>query len=148
MNTALEEHKINIWAEEKKEKSKESDLKDFQNDSFARVFDASCYPVFKHDPERNLLTLRMMEGFFTNKLKVQGNLLLNDVYIALGMRPIEDDKCRYVGWVYDEQRPIGDNFVDFGIFSDANRDFVNGLTSTAILSFNHDGDIKYYLFGF
>lgn len=143
MNTVLEEHKINIWAEEKKEKPKESDLKDFQNDPCARIFDASCYPVFQHNSERNLMTLRMMERYFTSKLVCDGYLFINDVYEALGMQPI--DEYHYVGWFYDEQNPIGDNFVSFNIMSDANHNFINGLTNIAILSFNHDGCIKDYL---
>ena len=49
-----------------------------------------------------------------------------------------------VGWVYDESSPIGDNYVDFGIFdihSEAARHFVNGLEKSIWLSFNVDGDI-------
>ena len=44
-----------------------------------------------------------------------------------------------VGWIYDEKHPVGDNFVDFGIYdinNEANRRFVNGLERTILLDFN------------
>lgn len=49
-----------------------------------------------------------------------------------------------VGWIYDEENPIGDNFVDFGIYDQnrvKNRDFVNGYERTILLDFNVDGNI-------
>ena len=49
-----------------------------------------------------------------------------------------------VGWVYDEDNPLGDNYVDFGIY-DINRektiDFVNGYERVILLDFNVDGNI-------
>ena len=49
-----------------------------------------------------------------------------------------------VGWVYDEKNPVGDNYVDFGIFDIYNpksRDFVNGYEKVIVLDFNVDGVI-------
>ena len=49
-----------------------------------------------------------------------------------------------VGWVYDEENPVGDNYVDFGIYDvrDPNkRAFVNGLEQSIYLDFNVDGNI-------
>ena len=50
-----------------------------------------------------------------------------------------------VGWVYDEEHPIGDNFIDFGIYDDKRneqvRDFVNGRERSILLDFNVDGNI-------
>ena len=49
-----------------------------------------------------------------------------------------------VGWIYDESNPIGDNYVDFGIYDlhdEAKRNFVNGYERTILLDFNVDGDI-------
>lgn len=46
------------------------------------------------------------------------------------------------------KKPIGDNFVDFGLFGmndDRNYDFVNGYRSTVVLDFNVDGDILNYI---
>lgn len=49
-----------------------------------------------------------------------------------------------VGWIYDKKNPIGDNYVDFGIYDtskEANRNFVNGYERTILLDFNVDGNI-------
>ena len=49
-----------------------------------------------------------------------------------------------VGWIYDEKHPVGDNFVDFGIYvldNEKARDFVNGRERSILLDFNVDGDI-------
>ena len=67
---------------------------------------------------------------------------------TLWTRDAEDNKFallrQAVGWMYMENNPIGDNYVDFGIFdihSEANRNFVNGLEKSIWLTFNVDGDI-------
>ena len=44
-----------------------------------------------------------------------------------------------MGWIYDEENPVGDNFVDFGIYNtdiEKARDFVNGLERVIVLDFN------------
>ena len=49
-----------------------------------------------------------------------------------------------VGWVYDEKYPVGDNFVDFGmydLYNEKARDFVNGRERVILLDFNVDGNI-------
>ena len=49
-----------------------------------------------------------------------------------------------VGWIYDEKNPVGDNYVDFGIYDihkEQNRDFVNGIERSILLDFNVDGPI-------
>ena len=49
-----------------------------------------------------------------------------------------------VGWIYDEKNPVGDNYVDFGIFNihrEPSRDFVNGREPSVLLDFNVDGNI-------
>ena len=49
-----------------------------------------------------------------------------------------------VGWIYDKKNPIGDNYVDFGIYDtnkEANRNFVNGYERTILLDFNVEGNI-------
>ena len=52
--------------------------------------------------------------------------------------------CSMNGVVYDKKNPIGDNYVDFGIYNtskEANRNFVNGYERTILLDFNVDGPI-------
>ena len=49
-----------------------------------------------------------------------------------------------VGWIYDEKNPVGDNYVDFGIYdlyNERSRAFVNGYERTILLDFNVDGNI-------
>ena len=51
---------------------------------------------------------------------------------------------RFVGWIYDEKNPVGDNYIDFGIYDvnkPQNRDFVNGIERVILLDFNVDGNI-------
>ena len=71
---------------------------------------------------------------------------MNEVYEMLGIPKTVIGQR--VGWVYDENNPVGDNFVDFGIYDLYNekaRDFVNGYERTILLDFNVDGDILYSL---
>ena len=82
------------------------------------------------------------QNFLNEKLQTQGYLFLNDVYEMLGF-----DKVNYgqvVGWIFDQDHPIGDNYVDFGIWDihdQQKRRFVNGHERSIILDFNVDGPI-------
>lgn len=94
------------------------------------------------DPERTKYFLIQQQNWANDRLKSQGHLFLNEVYDMLDVRRTKAGA--QVGWVYDEKNPVGDNYVDFGIF-DTNRakarDFVNGLEKVIILDFNVDGVI-------
>lgn len=108
---------------------------------FARFFDESCSGWTK-DPEYNLAFLRGQQEYANKKLQAQGYLFLNEVYEMLGMD--RSKAGQVVGWIYDEKCPIGDNFVDFGIYegrTKAARAFVNGYERTILLDFNVDGNI-------
>lgn len=108
---------------------------------YAKFYDDGCSGWTK-DPEANLMFLRMQQDAATKRLKQQGWLLLNDVYDMLGIPRTKDGMV--IGWVYDEKHPVGDNFVDFGIYDTnrpSNRDFVNGYERTILLDFNVDGNI-------
>ena len=45
--------------------------------------------------------------------------------------------------VYSENNPVGDNFVDFGLYADnlSYSDYVNGYDSAILLDFNVDGNV-------
>ena len=105
---------------------------------YARFFNSSC-PNWIKDPEYNKVYLQQIEKFANDKLKAQGYLFLNDVYEMLGLA--KSKAGQIVGWVYKENNPTGDNYVDFDIFSDRNQDFVNGIEPDALLDFNVDGCI-------
>lgn len=112
---------------------------------YARIFDDSCIGWTK-DPEYNLSFLKVQQNYCNDVLKSKGHLFLNEVYDILGFPRTKAGAV--VGWVYDEKNPIGDNFVDFGIFDtndERNSDFINGYRNTAILDFNVDGDILNYI---
>lgn len=112
---------------------------------YAKIFDDSCVGWTK-DSEYNMHFLKSQQDYCNDKLKSKGHLFLNEVYDILGIPRTKAGAV--VGWVYDEKNPIGDNFVDFGIFDtndERNSDFINGFENTAILDFNVDGNILSYI---
>lgn len=122
----------------KETKVKDERIKSSEASEFARWFDDGCVH-WTDNPEYNLGFLRSREEYMNAKLKMQGYLFLNDVYDALGFpRTISGQE---VGWIYDEKNPIGDNYVDFGIYKEFNADFINGREDKCLLDFNVDGSI-------
>lgn len=108
---------------------------------YARFYDDGCTGWSK-DPEFNLMFLKQQMNYANDVLKKRGYLFLNEVYAMLGIPKTKAGQI--VGWIYDEKNPIGDNFVDFGIYNEnrmKNRDFVNGYERTILLDFNVDGNI-------
>ena len=108
---------------------------------YARFFDEAS-PYWQKDPEYNLMFLKAQQQYANDLLKSRGRLFLNEVYEMLG---IDKSKAgQIVGWVYDPVNPIGDNFVDFGIYDmskDRVRAFVNGYEPNILLDFNVDGNV-------
>lgn len=99
-------------------------------------------PGWHKDPEANLIYLKAQQAYANDKLKRQGFLFLNEVYEQLGFP--RTSAGQVLGWIYDEKNPIGDNFVDFGIYNQDNERtiaFVNGYERSILLTFNHDGNI-------
>lgn len=108
---------------------------------YARIFDNGSMGWTK-DPEYNLMFLKLQQNQANDRLRAQGYLFLNDVYDMLGIPRTKAGQI--VGWVYDEENPFGDNFVDFGIYDIYNEkacDFVNGRERSIVLDFNVDGNI-------
>lgn len=108
---------------------------------YSRIYDDGCLGWTK-DPELNLLFLKQQQNYANEKLKSRGYLFLNDVYEMLGIPATKAGQI--VGWIYDEDCPVGDNFVDFGIYnlnSKPAREFVNGYERSIVLDFNVDGNI-------
>ena len=94
------------------------------------------------DPERTKFFLIQQQNWANERLKAKGHLFLNEVYDMLGARRTKAGA--QVGWVYDENNVVGDNYVDFGIFDTRRskaRDFVNGYEKVIVLDFNVDGYI-------
>lgn len=108
---------------------------------YAKFFDASSRE-WEENPEYNLMFLKAQEKYANDKLKATGYLFLNEVYDMLDIPKTQAGQV--IGWIYDKENPVGDNYVDFGIYElhkSANRDFVNGLEPVILLDFNVDGYI-------
>lgn len=105
---------------------------------YARFFDDSCIGWNK-DVFMNLVFLKERERYCNDLLKAKGYLFLNEVYDALGMAVTKTGQV--VGWIYDKDNPIGDNYIDFHLNADRNREFINGYENVILLDFNVDGNI-------
>lgn len=108
---------------------------------YARFFDDGC-AGWEKDSEYNLMFLRAQQQYANDKLVANGHLYLNEVYDMLGIPRTKAGQV--VGWVYNAENPVGDNYVDFGIYDihrQTNRDFVNGYERSILLDFNVDGYI-------
>lgn len=113
---------------------------------FAKFFEESC-PSWTKDPQYNLMFLRKQQDYANELLKARGHVFLNEVYDMIGIQRTPEGQT--YGWVYDEKDPIGDNFIDFGIYDvtdERKRAFVNGYERNILLDFNVDGSI-YNLIG-
>lgn len=108
---------------------------------YARFYDDGC-AGWEKDPEYNLMFLKAQQQYANDLLRSRGHLFLNEVYDMLGIP--RSKAGQIVGWVYDEKNPVGDNFVDFGMYDihrEVVRDFVNGYERAILLDFNVDGNI-------
>lgn len=93
------------------------------------------------DNEYNLVFLKQTERYANERLRSKGILFLNEVYEMLNLP--KSKAGQIVGWVYNEKEPVGDNFVDFGLYRDnlSYSDFVNGYEPAILLDFNVDGNV-------
>lgn len=108
---------------------------------YIKCFDETCRG-WQRDAELNHYFLRQVQQWANEKLQKQGHLTLNEVYEQLGFMKTKDGAV--VGWVYNEEHPVGDNYVDFGIYDlrdEDKRAFVNGYEKSIWLDFNVDGYI-------
>lgn len=105
---------------------------------YARFFDETC-AGYEKDTQYNLCMLRGQEQYANDLLHARGHVFLNDVYDMLGIERTKEGQI--VGWVYNKNNDIGDNYVDFGIL-ETNRETEDGSYEPAILlDFNVDGNI-------
>ena len=108
---------------------------------YARFFDEAS-PYWEKDAQYNLMFLKSQQAYANDILKANGYIYLNEVYEMLGIPKTKAGQV--VGWVYDEKNPVGDNYVDFGIYDcdkERVRRFVNGDERNILLDFNVDGNI-------
>lgn len=137
----IEETVVDEKGKEKKVKKTVEVIDPNTISDYSRIF-YEGNPGWTKDPEMNLVYLKQQQNWANDKLKAKGFLFLNEVYDMLGFPRTKAGQI--VGWVYDEENPIGDNFVDFGIYNldnPANIRFVNGDERSILLDFNVDGNI-------
>lgn len=105
---------------------------------FGRIFD-EVSPYWKKNPELNMYFLKCQEDYANLKLRVNGVVLLNDVYDMLGFE--RTSLGAIVGWVRndDDDRCEGDGYISFNVFDMSNAQFVNNHEPRVLLDFNVDG---------
>lgn len=121
--------------------------KDLENSpsEYARYFDESS-ALWTKDPSANIITLNYQQRSMNDKLRAKGYLFLNEAYEMLGMTKTKVGQV--VGWIYDEQNPIGDNYVDLGLYdirNEENVNFINGNGNQILIDPNVDGYILDYI---
>lgn len=97
---------------------------------YGRRFDKTC-SQWKNDKIQNRMTIRYYERYFDDLLSIRGYVFLRDIYEAFGI-PITEESI-LVGWYYDENNPIGDNFIEFNVIEGS--DYFD-------IDFNVDGNIS------
>ena len=108
---------------------------------YSRFFQAGCRGFDASSGRYNLLYLKGIQAMFNNKLIADGYVMLNDVYRELGFDTIPEGWS--IGWVYDEENPIGDNYIDFGLYEARNKNqrAVNDWEPVILMDFNVDGNL-------
>ena len=107
---------------------------DYGTSCYGFKFDERC-AGWSENRETNVYFLRYQQNYANELLRTRGHLFLNEVYDMLGApRTKLGQVC---GWVYKENNPIGDNYVDLDIFNDRNTEDNNVF----ILDPNVDGCI-------
>lgn len=98
-------------------------------------------PHWEPNNEYNIMFIKAQENYANDLLRAKKRLFLNDVYEMLGLPRTKAGQI--VGWVYDKDNPVGDNYVDFGMYADnlSYSDFANGLDPAILLDFNVDGNV-------
>ena len=112
---------------------------------YARIFDETN-PEWRKNGLMNLTFLQQRQAWCNDKLRLKGYLFLNDVYDELNFERTPEGQL--VGWVYDKNNPLIDNYISFGIdeLYDRNHrqqlnDVMNDHERSFLLDFNCDGRI-------
>lgn len=108
---------------------------------YSRFFQSGCKGFDASSGRYNILYLKGIQAMFNNKLIADGYVMLNDVYRELGFDTIPEGWS--IGWVYDETNPIGDNYIDFGLYEARNKNqrAVNDWEPVILMDFNVDGNL-------
>ena len=90
---------------------------DGRYDPYSLKLDRNCYQ-YHNDIQKTLTELKLIEDELNRTLMARGELVLNEVYEALGYG--KTSVGAVVGWRYspypEEQEKYGDGYISFGIF--------------------------------
>lgn len=89
----------------------------------------------------SLIILLGLQNYFNDRLRLYKKVYLHEVYKKLGVSLEDKSHIESIGWCYDPENTNIDNYIDFGVYELANRDFINGWWNQVILDFNVDGII-------
>lgn len=105
---------------------------------YARWFDVDTSSAWANNIDYNRSFLKIQEDYWNEQLKRRNGraVFLNEVLDSLGLERCQEGQT--VGWVYNGQ---GDNKIDFGLFSDYNKESFDGLHNKWLLDFNVDGPV-------
>ena len=117
-------HKVDsvIEGEDGKQKKVKEDIKVVgkrQLEDYEFFFDERS-PYWEKNGDYIRMFLLAQQQYANDKLRARINndgrsyLFLNEVLEQLGIEPTKAGQV--TGWVFDEKNPIGDNFIDFGIY--------------------------------
>jgi hypothetical protein len=109
---------------------------------YARFFDEGN-ENWEEEGEMNKLFILTQQSWANDKLKIQGYMLLNEVYEMLGLE--QTSAGAVVGWALNNE---GDTYIDFGIFdgtSERARAFVNNNEPAILLDFNVQGVVNHLI---
>lgn len=111
---------------------------------YARFFDHDSKEYRVRSVAERQVFLLQTQHYFNMKLRLEGRVLINDVYEALDLSRIPE--YDNIGWIYNPDDATKNNYIDFGYYNVL--EYVNGWMSNNdpfLLDFNVDGDILKYL---
>lgn len=121
-------------------KTEKTERKPDKQSQYARFYDETC-EYWEKDATNNYMFLRTQQVYANDLLRSRGYVFLNEVYDMLGM--VRTKAGQIVGWVYDKENPVGDNYVDFGLTQgkSSSMEHIESFNKAILLDFNVDGVI-------
>lgn len=146
MRYGVKHEKVTVVDEDGKKTKEDVKVVDLDNTAlgisdYSRFFQTGCKGFDEHSGRYNMMYLKGIQAMFNNQLIADGYVMLNDVYRELGIDTIPEGW--QIGWVYDETNPIGDNYIDFGLYEARNKNerAVNDWEPVILMDFNVDGNL-------
>lgn len=134
----VEETVVDAKGKEKTVKKK-VEVADGIESEYVRYFTKSN-PNWVNDENLVRYFLERVQSYVNDKLIVEKVMCLNDVYKELGFDTTKAGMV--VGWIYDKEKPTGDNYIEFDIREVwLHKDIGEGLEKAYAIDFNVDGNI-------